>query len=83
MEHIYFEAQLCSEIAILKEKSKQLKILRKSFDWWRLRACVFASLTDAMPSTTLALHMSTLPPLGPRTAWRRSDEGKYKKLLTR
>ena len=35
MEHIYFEAQLCSEIAILKEKSKKLKILRKSFDWWR------------------------------------------------
>ena len=25
MEHIYFEAQLCSEIAILKEKSKKLK----------------------------------------------------------
>ena len=29
MEHIYFEAQLCSEIATLKEKSKQIKNLRK------------------------------------------------------
>ena len=25
MEHIYFEAQLCSEIATLKEKSKKAK----------------------------------------------------------
>ena len=25
MEHIYFEAQLCSEIATLKEKSKKTK----------------------------------------------------------
>ena len=35
MDHIYFEAQLCSEIATLKEKSKKLKICETSFDWWR------------------------------------------------
>ena len=37
MEHIYFEAQLCSQIATLKEKTKQhlnLKICETSFDWW-------------------------------------------------
>ena len=35
MEHIYFEAQLCSEIATLKEQSKQLNIREKSFGWLR------------------------------------------------
>ena len=34
MEHIYFEAQLCSEIATLKETSKKLNMCETSFDWW-------------------------------------------------
>ena len=35
MEHIYFEAQLCSEIAILKEKSKKAKKQKITFGGWR------------------------------------------------
>ena len=34
MEHIYFEAQLCSEIAILKEKSKKAKKQTITFGGW-------------------------------------------------
>ena len=36
MEHIYFEAQLCSEIAILKEKSKKAKKQKITFGGWRI-----------------------------------------------
>ena len=35
MEHIYFEGQLCSEIAILKEKSKKAKKQKNTFGGWR------------------------------------------------
>ena len=34
MEQIYFEAQLCSEIAILKEKSKKAKKQKITFGGW-------------------------------------------------
>ena len=42
MEHFYFEAQLCSEIANLKEKSKKInKKMEESFDWWsQCRECL-------------------------------------------
>ena len=39
MEHIYFEAQLCSEIATLKEKSKKAKEQTITFGGWSGVCC--------------------------------------------
>ena len=40
MEHVYFEAQVCSEIAILKEKYKKAEKKKIAFGGWRL--CSFS-----------------------------------------
>ena len=58
MEHIYFEAQLCSEIAILKEKSKKIKILRKAFDWWSIWDHIVSASAEIWPLTSVCTSMT-------------------------
>ena len=47
MEHIYFDAQLCSEIATSKEKSKAAKEQQITFGRW---SCV--KWQSEMPNTS-------------------------------